>query len=133
MAAGTTKNSFRNRLANSIAALHVAIVVFFMFGWLLPSPMAWWATLLGGIGLQLTWLVLANQCPLTMLETYLRENVDGPMNIGAHDTAPEKPPHFVANLLSKIFGTEVSPRAGDIAVYAVLYTSMALCAWRLFG
>lgn len=128
-----------DRLANLVATLHTAIIAFFLVGWLLPSPLAWWAVLLGGVGLQVVWLTLKNQCPLTMLETYLRQEAvqrgsgSEPMDLDANGSANDKPPHFVANLMAKCLGRDISPFAGDVVVYLVLYASMALSALRLFG
>lgn len=128
-----SKSSFFNELANVVAVIHAAIVVFFMLGWLIPSPIAWWAILLGGAGLQLIWIFYADRCPLTMSETWLRnQSVDQPKQVDS-EAKPEEPTHFVASLIGSLLGLEVSRFTGDVIVYSVLYFSMALSAWRLFG
>lgn len=117
----------RERIADALALVHTAIVTFFALGWALPWADAWWLVVVGGFGLQAVWCVFRNECPLTLLEAWLR----GQSASSGVEGAPQ--PHFLASLLTRMLGREVSNFVGDLVAYAVLYTSMALAAWRLWG
>lgn len=117
----------RERIADVLAMVHTAIVAFFALGWALPWAGAWWFVVVGGFGLQAVWLVFRNECPLTLLEAWLRGQ---PASSGVEGEAQ---PHFLASLLTRVLGREVSNFIGDLVAYGVLYASMALAAWRLWG
>lgn len=113
----------RPALARAVALLHVAIVVFFTIGWLLPWSAVHWLVIGGGALLPLCWALFDNECPLTRLENRL-----------AGTTADEKPEdqhYFVSRLLSLMLGRTVSDRIGDIVIHAVLLSSVSICAARL--
>lgn len=113
----------RPALARAVALLHVAIVVFFTIGWLLPWSTSHWLVIGGGALLPLAWALFDNDCPLTRLERRLAGTT--------HDVEPEGQRYFVSRLLSQILGRTVSDRTGDIVIYAVLFSSMSICAARL--
>lgn len=123
LTSATAGAAARPALARAVALLHMAIVAFFTVGWLLPWNTAYWLVLGGGALLPLSWAVFDNDCPLTRLEHQLAGT--------ARDADPEGQRHFVSRLLSRVAGRSISDRTGDIVVYAVLMSSMSICAARL--
>lgn len=114
-------------LAEMVSWFHIGITLFFALGWALPWRSAWWLVMFGGCAMHVVWCVNKNNCPLTSLEMKLRGEQP-------HEPDPRQgQPHFVAGLLSRLFNRPVSARVGDIVVYGVLYISLAITAFRLFG
>lgn len=120
-------SSIRVHAADTLALIHALIVSFFATGWVLPWSLSWWAVLIGGVLLQLMWLLMNNTCPLTLLENWLRGNST------VVEAVDSEPPHFVASLLSRVSGRQVTPFVGDLIAYGVLNTSMLLAALRLWS
>lgn len=123
MTSATAGAAARPTLARAVALLHMAIIVLFTVGWLLPWNTAYWLVIGGGALLPISWALFDNNCPLTRLERQLAGT--------ARDAEPDGQNHFVSRLLSRVLGRPVSDRTGDIVVYAVLISSMSICAARL--
>ncbi len=118
------QSAIRTTLADITHILHLSLTLFFALGWALPWSFAWWTVLLGGAVMNLIWVLWANRCPLTLIESHLRG--ENPATL-----PPTRQPHFVAGLIRRLSGVQVSNWVGDGVVYATLYTSMTLSAWRL--
>jgi len=107
-------------LANAVAFVHTAVVLFFALGALLPWRAAWWVVLVGGIILMVIWRSYANNCPLTTLEARLRGQTPDPSQ-----------PRFVATLVQKCSGMTITNRSADAVAYTVLIVSMIIAVLRL--
>lgn len=113
----------RPALARAVALLHGAVVAFFTVGWLLPWSAVHWLVIGGGALLPLCWALFDNECPLTRLERHLAGT--------DHDADAAERNYFVSRVLSRILDRTVSDRTGDLVIYAVLSSSMLICAARL--
>jgi len=107
-------------LANLVAVVHTALVIFFALGSLLPWRAAWWIVLVGGIILMVIWRSYANSCPLTILEARLRGQTPDPTQ-----------PRFVAALVKTCFGITITNRSADAIAHTVLIVSMIIAVLRL--
>lgn len=123
MASGAGGPNARPALAGLVAILHMAIVLFFTVGWVLPWNVAHWLVIGGGLLLPLIWALFDNDCPLTRLERRLAGNTRNP--------EPQDQPYFVSRLLSRMLGRTVSNQVGNRVIHAVLLWSMLICAARL--
>lgn len=113
-------------LASAVAYLHTGLVGVFVFGWLLPWELVHWAVILGGIGMQLSWMLLDGNCPLTLLERHFARAATAADPDDADDEQ-----FFVTRLVSAVLNRPVSDRVGNVLTYAVLYASMLICIVRL--
>jgi len=115
-------------LARLVWVVHLGVVAFFVFGWLLPWRWALWGVAVGVPALQLTWKTMNDRCPLTTLEEALR---------GSHALSPaqqsdgESPPDFVTRLLTAILGRPVSQRMSDRVVNGVAWSGFSVAILRL--
>ncbi|HBZ71209.1 MAG TPA: hypothetical protein DEP35_16360 [Deltaproteobacteria bacterium] len=122
------RSPLRLWLARLVWAVHLGVVAFFAFGWLLPWRSALWGVAIGVPTLQLTWRLMGDRCPLTWLEQALRGNhAIGP----APPDDREGPPNFVTRLLTAILGRAVSQRASDRLVNRVAWSGFSIAVLRL--
>jgi hypothetical protein len=115
-------------LARLVWSVHLGVVAFFVFGWLLPWNWALWGVAIGVPMLQLLWKLTDDRCPLTALEESLR----GAQRIGpAASKQGEDPPNFVTRLLTGILGRPVSQRASDRIVHGIAWSGFSIAVLRL--
>jgi len=115
-------------LARLVWMVHLGVVAFFVFGWLLPWRWALWGVAIGVPALQLSWKALDDRCPLTALEEALR----GSHVLGAaHPSDGESPPNFVTRLLTAIVRRPVSQRMSDRIVNGVAWSGFSVAVLRL--
>jgi hypothetical protein len=107
-------------LANVVAVVHTALVIFFALGWALPWQAAWWGVLVGGIALITIWRSYSNNCPLTVLEARLRGLQPDPSQ-----------PRFVGTLVQKFFRMTISNQSADAIAHGFLIVSMIIAVLRL--
>jgi hypothetical protein len=108
--------------------VHLGVVAFFVFGWLLPWRWALWGVAVGVPMLQLSWMAMNDRCPLTALEEALRgSHAFGP----AHPSDGETPPNFVTRLLTALLGRPVTQRTSDRIVNGVAWSGFSVAVLRL--
>jgi len=113
-------------LARLVWIVHLGVVAFFVFGWLLPWRWALWGIAVGVPGLQLTWRAMGDRCPLTALE----EALGGRQGRGGVQP-DERPPDFVTRLLTAILGHPVSQRVSDRVVNGIAWSGFSVAVLRL--
>ena len=103
--------------------VHLAVLVFVLFGWALPGPTVW---LVHGIFVPIMivqWWVNDGTCILTNLENWVA---------GKKKEKDEEQGQFVKGLLSKCFDPLPSDEKIKVGLYGVLIISCSLSWLRYF-
>ncbi len=115
--------SWRYRASLVIRAIHLAVVAFFLIGWMLPWRGALWTVVVGGLLTQLNWWATGNRCVLTIAEERLRA--------GSAWASTGRDETFVARLVTSVIGRPCPPRLAQITAHLVLWASIGTAAFRL--
>lgn len=116
--------AIRTLLANILWLLHMAVLGFVIFGWLLP-PGPWLYSHLVFLPLMMIhWKTNDDRCILTVLEAGLRQKVS------TGDRAAEGPP-FVASLIASVTGKTPPENLLNRFIYTLVFTSFGLTIGRL--
>ena len=113
--------TLRLTLAKMVYFLHVGVVVFVTWAWVLPWPEVWWVGVIF-IPLMLLHWKTADVCILTTLEMKLR---------GHPEAGTEGQGGFIPRL-ARLFGWDMSDETASKMGWGMSYWSLAVCGLRLY-
>src|SRR5580698_9983355 len=109
----------RDALGNACFYLHLAIMLYIVFGWLVPSAIAltFYVCFLPAVATQ--WLFNKNSCVLNNIETLIRTG-------RWRNPANEEEGALLLTLAKSLLGINATPRQMDMFIYAVLVVLWSL-------
>ena len=105
-------------VADLVKLLHISILLYTTFGWLIKSEFVWFSIILMAPMFHIHWKTNNNKCILTNIENKLR-----------HDNEKGT---FIGGLSKTFFKKDLSDSAVSMLAYTIMYSSAFICILRLY-
>jgi hypothetical protein len=115
----------RRRIADLVSLTHIAVIIVVLFGWIYPDR-SWLTGYVIGMGLMLfQWRIFHNQCVLTMIEDWLRQESTKKIPAERHS--------FIARTVESVFGPRLSERGVNVISHVVVFICALIATVRIIN